>query len=114
MDNTSFELSASNVFNTFDEAMESIEKLEIAIVSLENAGRYHAKIPGFDSQYFKDMEETFIGACRETMGDRFSEATERNFRLFYNFCVQHIINGYHAAGGQTAGDGAVTQAENRV
>ena len=53
MDNTSFELSASNVFNTFDEVMESIEKLEIAIHSLENAGSYHAKIPGFDSQYFK-------------------------------------------------------------
>ena len=50
---TAFENSAVNVFNTFDEVMESIDRVEMAIDCLERAGKAHAHLPGFQAAYFK-------------------------------------------------------------
>ncbi len=51
---TAFEMSATNVFNTIDEVMETMDgKLDMGIFCLENAGRAHAKIPDFQAAYFK-------------------------------------------------------------
>ena len=36
-------------------------------------------------------------ACKECLGDRFTEPTEKNFRLFYQFSIEHITKGYNAA-----------------
>lgn len=43
------------------------------------------------------MEESFIESVKECLGDRFTEPTERNFRLLYTFSIEHISNGYNAA-----------------
>jgi len=97
----SFETSASEVFNSLDEAMELIEKVDMAIIQLQNAGQNYTKLDNFDPQYFKDMEDTFIASCRECMGDRFHDATENNFRLFYVFACEQWITGYNAASGKS-------------
>ena len=49
---------------------------------------------------FQDMEGPFVDAVGATIGDRFNENTEKNFRLFFGFVCDHMIQGYSAAGGK--------------
>ena len=46
------------------------------------------------------MEESFVEAAREVLQDRFNEATEKNFRLLYQFASDQMIEGYNKATGQ--------------
>ena len=55
------------------------------------------------------MEEAFVGACREVLGERFTEAAENNFRLCYQFACDQMIEGYN----KSAGKQGATQS-NRV
>ncbi len=50
---TAFENAALAIYNTIDEMMESIDKVDFAIEILRQAGKAHAKLPGFDTEYFK-------------------------------------------------------------
>ena len=51
------------------------------------------------------MEEAFVGSAREVLGERFSEATENNFRLVFKFACDQMIEGYNkSAGKQGAGE----------
>ena len=47
-----FENVALDVFNLIDLVVESFEKVDQAIWSLEQAGKAHAKVNGFKVQYF--------------------------------------------------------------
>ena len=42
---------------------------------------------------FQDMEESFLYAVKLTLGDRFTEATEQNFRRLFEFTTQQMIEG---------------------
>lgn len=46
------------------------------------------------------MEGPFIEAVGATLGDRFTEPTEQNFRKLYQFVVQEMIK---SLGGETPG-----------
>ena len=50
------------------------------------------------------MEESFIESASEVMGDRFTEATEKNFRILYAFACEKFIEGYNNAVGQAGGE----------
>ncbi len=50
--------------------------------------------------FLQDMEEAFIGACKEPLGERFTEATENNFRLVYQFACDQMIEGYNKSAGK--------------
>ncbi|CAD5123125.1 DgyrCDS11498 [Dimorphilus gyrociliatus] len=96
LESTAFENSAASIFNIFDSVMENSENVDEAIKTCQRAGRMHSRIQNFDVAYFKDMEGTYIEACKNVLGDRFTEATEKNFRLLYGFVVQHMIDGLQA------------------
>ena len=38
------------------------------------------------------MEETFLQAVKNHLGDRFTEPTEDNFRKLYGFVVEHMTS----------------------
>ena len=48
-----FEEEAMEVFGVFDEVMESIELVDVALNALDRAGRRHAKTEGFLPGYYK-------------------------------------------------------------
>ena len=50
--------------------------------------------------HLQDMEESFVESAREVLQDRFNEATEKNFRLLYQFACDQMIEGYNKATGQ--------------
>ncbi len=95
-----FEMAAMSVYNTFDMAMDKIDgNVDESIAAFQRAGRMHSKVKDFNVEFFKDMEESFIEAAREILQDRFNDATEKNFRLLYQFACQEMIVGYNKAVG---------------
>ena len=53
-DSPAFENSAMSVFNTFDMAIDKMDKnVDETISSLQRAGRMHVKLKNFDTAYFK-------------------------------------------------------------
>ncbi|ELT94139.1 hypothetical protein CAPTEDRAFT_214116 [Capitella teleta] len=95
---TSFENAAVPVFNLFDDVMENSENVDIAIAQIGMGATPHKKIKGFRTDYLKAMEEPFIEAVSVTLGDRFTDPTEQNFRKLYQFVIQEMIK---ALGGET-------------
>ncbi len=45
------------------------------------------------------MEASFLKAAEETLGDRFTEATEQNFRRLYQFVIATMTEGYREVAG---------------
>ena len=54
--------------------------------------------------HFQDMETPFMEAVKLALGDRFTEATEKNFNLLFNYVVEQMLIGYNQAGGQPGPD----------
>ena len=54
--------------------------------------------------FFQDMETPFMEAVKLALGDRFTEATEKNFQLLFNYVVEQMLIGYNQAGGQPGPD----------
>eukprot|EP00914_Ancora_sagittata_P003539 GHVO01007437.1.p1 GENE.GHVO01007437.1~~GHVO01007437.1.p1 ORF type:complete len:228 (+),score=39.10 GHVO01007437.1:16-699(+) len=88
---TSFENACTPVFNLFDDVMENSEKVDIAIHQIKMAAAPHKKIKGFRTDHLKLMEDPFIDSVSETLGDRFTDAKEQDFRKLYQFVVQEMI-----------------------
>ncbi len=90
-----FEMVAMEIYNNFDVAMETMDgNVDATIATFQGAGKDYSKTPGFTIQYIRDMEESFVAAAREVLQDRFTEATERNFQLLYQFASDHMIEGF--------------------
>lgn len=99
LSSTTFETFVDEYFNVLDEAMECIEKdmVDAAIANIKRQGQGHGKISGFTESYYKDMEQYFMKAVAEAMGDRFTEPTEQNFRRLYEFWTSNMIEGLTGA-----------------
>ena len=48
------------------------------------------------------MEEPFLETVGALLGDRFSEATERNFKNMFAFMLTHLLNGFEGTMGDSA------------
>ncbi|XP_013387644.1 uncharacterized protein LOC106156771 [Lingula anatina] len=93
-----FEDQSLRIFNIFDEVMEYIDcNVDNAIDILHSTGKQHARIEGFKPEMFSEMEESFMEAAKEVLGDRFTESADDNLRKLYQFCIKHINAGYAAA-----------------
>lgn len=47
------------------------------------------------------MEESFIESVKETMGERFTEASQKNFTILYEFVVAQLIEGLNSVARKT-------------
>ena len=60
-DSPAFENSAMSVFNTFDMAIDKMDKnVDETISSLQRAGRMHVKLKNFDTAYFKVSSKIMV------------------------------------------------------
>ena len=65
MESTAFENASLDVFNLFDEVMETTDKCDMHIATLQRAGKAHAKIPNFTANYFRVSIESTHFICSE-------------------------------------------------
>lgn len=90
---------ANTVMSTIDESIMSLENPDYCIDFLHNVGKMHRKVDGFKGEYFWKLEEPFLAAVQETLGDRYTENMETIYKITIHFILETVISGYDTAGG---------------
>lgn len=85
--NDDFENVAMDIYQVFDDVINSLENVDIALKDIRQGA---ISFP-LNKQMIKDMQPPFVDTIKLTLGsDRFTEATEENFKLLYQFVEEEI------------------------
>ncbi|XP_063426638.1 hemoglobin subunit alpha-D-like [Mytilus trossulus] len=82
-DSFEFENDALEIFGLFDDVVNNLEEVDKALVEINHVFSTNEKT----SEILKAMDPTFMGLLSEILGDRYTETTEENFRLLYDFVL---------------------------
>ncbi|KAL3874472.1 hypothetical protein ACJMK2_037481 [Sinanodonta woodiana] len=86
--NQDFEDAALDIFSVFDKVIEYLEDVDSAIQTIASSGAS----AGLTEQIIQDMRGPFMETLKITLGsDRFTEATEENFKLLYDFVQSELL-----------------------
>ncbi|KAH3846041.1 neuroglobin-like [Dreissena polymorpha] len=85
------------VMYTLDEAISSIEDVDDTINLLQSVGRSHRRLKtsGFDPSIFWKIEEPFLTAVKETLGDRYTANMEHIYGKTIKFILETLIRGFN-------------------
>lgn len=78
-----FENDAMNIFGLFEDVVNHLEDVDLAIRDISQVFSANEKIPDI----LTDMKTTFMDLLSEILGDRFTTATEENLHLLYDFVL---------------------------
>ncbi|XP_074662796.1 cytoglobin-2-like isoform X2 [Tubulanus polymorphus] len=95
-EDTVFEAHALAIFGVFNQVLENLENVDLAIEVLHKTGKQHAAMEGFEAKYFQCMVSSFMTACRQTLGDRFTPNVEKNFEELFVFIHKHLTEGFNS------------------
>ncbi|KAK3596003.1 hypothetical protein CHS0354_032521 [Potamilus streckersoni] len=91
--NQDFEDTALDIFSVFDKVIEYLEDVDSAIQTIASSG----PSAGLTEQIIQDMRGPFMETLKTTLGsDRFTEATEENFKLLYDFVQSELLKSLHS------------------
>ncbi|KAL0280695.1 UNVERIFIED_CONTAM: hypothetical protein PYX00_001914 [Menopon gallinae] len=90
---------ATNVMKTVDEAIREMDNLDGFFQYLHQIGSSHRKIPGFKPEYFWKIEQPFLQAVEQTLGDRYTENIENIYKMTIKLIIETLIQGYQQGGG---------------
>merc|ERR1719411_1603542 len=89
-----FQEHGEKVMERIDEAVASVETMDIMTSILLETGAYHRKVPGFKPEMFKMAEAPFLASVEATLGERYTPQMD---------AIYHVIAGptlkdqsYHA------------------
>ncbi|EEB14201.1 Neuroglobin, putative [Pediculus humanus corporis] len=85
---------AMNVMKTVDEAIRELDNLDGFFIYLHQVGSSHRKIPGFKPDYFLKIEQPFLQAVKDTLGDRYTENVERIYNITIKLIITTLMEGY--------------------
>lgn len=88
---------ASVVMTTLDEGINALDNLDYFMDYLHNTGRLHFKIKGFKKEYFWHIENPFLAAVSETLGDRYTENIENIYKITIRFILETLVEGFELA-----------------
>ncbi|KAL1442847.1 hypothetical protein MTO96_030598 [Rhipicephalus appendiculatus] len=88
---------ASVVMTTLDEGINALDNLDYFMDYLHNTGRLHFKIKGFKKEYFWHIENPFLAAVSETLGDRYTENIENIYKITIRFILETLVEGFEMA-----------------
>ncbi|XP_013783442.2 uncharacterized protein LOC106467627, partial [Limulus polyphemus] len=88
---------ASIVMATLDEGIRSLDKVDYFIDYLHSVGKLHTKISGFKKENFWRIEEPFLAAVKETLGDRYTENMENIYKITIRFILETLTKGFELA-----------------
>ncbi|XP_076321792.1 neuroglobin-like [Tachypleus tridentatus] len=101
MESTELAQHASIVMTTLDEAIRSMDKVDYFIDYLHSVGNFHRKISGFKKEYFWNIEDPFLTAVKETLGDRYTENMENIYKITIRFILETLSEGFDLSDGGT-------------
>jgi len=92
--NEKFQEHGERVMLRVDDAVGSLETIDIATDILLQTGAYHKKIPGFKPEMFKLAEQPFLAAVENTLGERYTPQMDAIYKVIAKYIVQTLIDGY--------------------
>ncbi|XP_060083685.1 neuroglobin-like [Ylistrum balloti] len=93
--NSRFESHAVMVMHIIDDAMSNLDDITSVESLLLNVGESHTRLSWFKSFYFWKLEEPFLLAVRETLGDRYSANMESNYKKAIHFILTLLEYGFN-------------------
>ncbi|KAL3874844.1 hypothetical protein ACJMK2_037806 [Sinanodonta woodiana] len=93
--NKKLENHVTQVMFTLDEAISSLDDADVVINLLHTVGHSHRRLPCFDPQIFWKIEEPFLLAVKDTLGDRYTANMEHIYRKTIKFILQTLIDGFN-------------------
>ncbi|KAK3599158.1 hypothetical protein CHS0354_040996 [Potamilus streckersoni] len=93
--NKKLENHVTQVMFTLDEAISSLDDADVVINLLHTVGNSHRRLPSFDPQIFWKIEEPFLLAVKDTLGDRYTANMEHIYRKAIKFILQTLIEGFN-------------------
>lgn len=96
---TSEELAehANKVMNTLDEGIRGLDDLDTFFEFIHQVGASHRRIPGFKQEYFWRIEEPFLSAVENTLGDRYTQNVEGIYKLTIKFIIETLVTGFESS-----------------
>ncbi|OWF40646.1 neuroglobin-like [Mizuhopecten yessoensis] len=89
-----FEGHAVMVMHIIDDAMSNLDDVTCVENLLLNVGESHRKFPWFQSCYFWRLEEPFLLAVHETLGDRYTANMEHIYKKAIHFILNFLEAGF--------------------
>ncbi|XP_013773183.1 neuroglobin-like [Limulus polyphemus] len=86
---------ASIVMATLDEGLRALDRVDYFIEYLESVGRFHRNIASFKKEYFWNIEQPFLAAVQETLGDRYTANMENIYKITIHFILETIVKGFN-------------------
>ncbi|KAJ8309520.1 hypothetical protein KUTeg_014394 [Tegillarca granosa] len=84
------------VMHTIDEAITSLDDSEYVINMLQSIGKSHkTRLKDFDPNQFWKIEDPFLLAVKETLGDRYTSNMENIYNLTIRFILETLIEGFN-------------------
>lgn len=82
------------VMYALDDAIVNMDDSEYLIDMLVTTGKSHHRFDNFSASIFWAIEEPFIVAVRETLGDRFTVRVEAIYRKTIKFILGTLTTGF--------------------
>ncbi|KAL3872787.1 hypothetical protein ACJMK2_035988 [Sinanodonta woodiana] len=93
--NKNLESHVAQVMFTLDEAISSLDDTDAVIDLLRTVGYTHRRLKAFDPQLFWKIEEPFLLAVKDTLGDRYTANMEHIYKKTIKFILQTLIEGFN-------------------
>ncbi|KAL4237607.1 hypothetical protein ACF0H5_002321 [Mactra antiquata] len=85
------------VMYTLDEAISSMDDVDGTMTLLQTVGKSHRRLKdqGFNPNIFWTIEEPFLIAVKETLGDRYTANMEHIYEKTIKFILKTLIDGFN-------------------
>ncbi len=81
------------VMNALDESIANMDDPDYMIDSLLKTGKSHQRFENFSPNIFWAIEEPFLNAVKQTLGDKMSKSLERIYAKAIRFVLSTLILG---------------------
>lgn len=89
---------ASIVMGTLSEGISFLNNVDYFMDYLHSVGKLHRKIPGFQRDYFWRIEQPFLAAVQETLGERYTENMENIYKITIHYVLDTVVRGFDLGG----------------
>nr|KAG5704240.1 hypothetical protein BaRGS_012528 [Batillaria attramentaria] len=85
---------ARGVMLTIDEAITNLDDADTVIETLNYVGKTHTRFEAFNPNVFWLLQEPFLLAVKDTLGDRYSAHMQDIYQRAIAFILRTLIDGF--------------------
>ncbi|CAH1790733.1 unnamed protein product [Owenia fusiformis] len=94
IESKTLENHAFMVMCTIDDAICNIDDIDYVLTQLASVGRFHTKIKSYDGRNFEKIEDPFLMAVKEVLGDRYSINIDLVYKKTIHFITETLSTSF--------------------